>query len=473
MRGKTGWFWWLLSIAVVIVIALAAVFAYGLYYSNRALPGTSVAGTDVSGQTRAQITALVAQKEAETTVEVDIDGNKQELTLAQLGMSVDPEGTADDVLAPNRSWWNRLTKAFSHNDVAAKINGDSAQLNAAISDAASQYVKVAKNAEVTADDASGTFVVTPSEAGTEFDRSALQDTVEAAAASLQSQTLALNLEPVEPRVNTEEAQKVADKANALLATNVELTDGIDKFTPEVAEKMQWIAIPSSPDQLGDPTVDSTKVAAWVDKTAQATNADPKPGVRNLNSRGEVVSVVEEATPGWKVNNSADLAKQVSESLSQGKAFAGEFNYDRPASDKWEERTIADGAENLAYKAAPGEKWIDIDLTNYTVSAYEGATIVRGPVAMVPGKPSTPTVTGTFKTYLQYTSQTMRGEDYVTPDVPWVTYFTGSYALHGAPWRSSFGYGGDAGSHGCINMPVDEAQWFFQWAGIGTTTVSHY
>ena len=66
-----------------------------------------------------------------------------------------------------------------------------------------------------------------------------------------------------------------------------------------------------------------------------------------------------------------------------------------------------------------------------------------------------------------------GTRYETPDVPWVTYFHGGYALHGAYWRSTFGHGGPGGSHGCVNMPIPAAKWFYDWAGIGTTVVSHY
>ncbi|MCI6556985.1 L,D-transpeptidase, partial [Schaalia hyovaginalis] len=62
--------------------------------------------------------------------------------------------------------------------------------------------------------------------------------------------------------------------------------------------------------------------------------------------------------------------------------------------------------------------------------------------------------------------------YVAPNVPWVTYFTGSYAMHGAPWLSSFGWSGPEGSHGCLNMPVSAAKVVFDWADIGTTVVSH-
>ena len=96
--------------------------------------------------------------------------------------------------------------------------------------------------------------------------------------------------------------------------------------------------------------------------------------------------------------------------------------------------------------------------------------------MVNGMPGHETATGTYHVYLKTAVQDMGctpGWDYCTPDVPWNTFFTGSYALHGAYWRNSFGYAGAAGSHGCVNMPVDEAKWIYDWSEIGTTVVSHY
>lgn len=163
------------------------------------------------------------------------------------------------------------------------------------------------------------------------------------------------------------------------------------------------------------------------------------------------------------------------SLKDNKKFEGNFSYDvTPAT--YERKLIADGAENLVYQAVPGEKWLEINLGNNSVTAYEGATVVHGPVAIVPGSPGHETVTGLYNVYLKYQAQDMG----CTPDwpycakgVPWVTYWTGSYAFHGAPWQSSFGWSGPGGSHGCINMPVEEAHWVYQWSEIGTPVMSHY
>ena len=67
-----------------------------------------------------------------------------------------------------------------------------------------------------------------------------------------------------------------------------------------------------------------------------------------------------------------------------------------------------------------------------------------------------------------------GTKYETPDVPWILYFHGGYATHGAYWRSSFGYdAGAGGSHGCVNMPVDSAKNLYDWANVGTKVISRY
>jgi lipoprotein-anchoring transpeptidase ErfK/SrfK len=109
-------------------------------------------------------------------------------------------------------------------------------------------------------------------------------------------------------------------------------------------------------------------------------------------------------------------------------------------------------------ALPGEKWIDVDLSGQVLTAYQGSIAVfRTQVST--GAPSTPTVTGRFRISHKLVSQTMRGPDYVQPDVPYVQYFYGGYSIHGTYWHNNFGR---AVSHGCINLRVDEARWLFDW-----------
>lgn len=121
----------------------------------------------------------------------------------------------------------------------------------------------------------------------------------------------------------------------------------------------------------------------------------------------------------------------------------------------------------------GERWIDINLGSYLLTAYEGNTPVMQ-TYIVDGGWETPTVRGTFYIYSKLPSQTMRGtrpdgSEYITEDVPWVMYFYADYAIHGAYWRSSFGY---SASQGCVNLPVSTAAWLYDWAWYGTRVVVH-
>ncbi len=177
-----------------------------------------------------------------------------------------------------------------------------------------------------------------------------------------------------------------------------------------------------------------------------------------------------------MDNADAIASEVSAALTAGQSYTGTFTY-QEVKPSYDRMPVVAGAENLVYSPHAGEKWIDVNLSAHTVTAYEGADVVFGPVAMVNGAPATPTVEGTYHVYLKYQKQTMEGEnadgsDYRTEDVPWISYFTGGYALHGAYWRNSFGFAGPGGSHGCVNMAVADAKWIFDWDEVGTTVVSH-
>jgi hypothetical protein len=120
--------------------------------------------------------------------------------------------------------------------------------------------------------------------------------------------------------------------------------------------------------------------------------------------------------------------------------------------------------------APGEKWIDVNLSRKTLVAFEGDKPAFGAL-ISPGKRNKDktldhaTVQGTFRIREKHISTTMDGDGklasdlpYSIEDVPYVQYFEGSYALHGAFWHNNFGH---EMSHGCVNMsPLDAKKLFF-------------
>lgn len=112
------------------------------------------------------------------------------------------------------------------------------------------------------------------------------------------------------------------------------------------------------------------------------------------------------------------------------------------------------------------KWIEVILSEQRLVAWEdGRMAMSTPVST--GTEETPTIRGTFRIYRKFPAQRMRGPGYDLPDVPYVMYFKGSYALHGTYWHDNFG---QPMSHGCINLPTGKAAWLYDWAPTGTPVV---
>jgi hypothetical protein len=118
---------------------------------------------------------------------------------------------------------------------------------------------------------------------------------------------------------------------------------------------------------------------------------------------------------------------------------------------------------------PSERWIDINLTDQTLEAYEGSDIVNRFV-ISSGRAGSPTVVGTFHIWVKVRMQDMSGIGYYIRNVPWVMYFYGDYGIHGTWWHNNFG---TPMSAGCVNMTIDDAQWMYNWASVGTTVKVHY
>lgn len=124
--------------------------------------------------------------------------------------------------------------------------------------------------------------------------------------------------------------------------------------------------------------------------------------------------------------------------------------------------------SVAY-SGNGTRWIDVDLTNQRVYAYEGDTIVNSFIVST-GTWLTPTVTGQYKIYVKYLSNKMSGPGYYLPDVPYIMYFYGSYGFHGTYWHNNFG---TPMSRGCVNLSIADAGWLYEFASVGTLVNIHY
>jgi lipoprotein-anchoring transpeptidase ErfK/SrfK len=115
-----------------------------------------------------------------------------------------------------------------------------------------------------------------------------------------------------------------------------------------------------------------------------------------------------------------------------------------------------------------ERWIDVDLSDQRLTAYEGDTPVHS-FLVSSGLPATPTPVRQFRIWIKLRYDDIAGADYYIKDVPFVMYFHQGYGLHGVTWHGNFGH---PMSHGCVNLPTAEAEWLFGFADVGTLVNIH-
>ncbi|MBI3967480.1 MAG: L,D-transpeptidase [Chloroflexi bacterium] len=130
----------------------------------------------------------------------------------------------------------------------------------------------------------------------------------------------------------------------------------------------------------------------------------------------------------------------------------------------------------------GERWIDVNIANQTTSAMVGDQVVYTALVTT-GRPGNDTPTGTFRIFSRVFNETMDSSTlgipvnapggYYLRNVYFTQYFaSGGYALHSNYWAPRDVFGNRPTSAGCVGMVYDDAEFFWNFASIGTRVVVH-
>jgi len=138
-------------------------------------------------------------------------------------------------------------------------------------------------------------------------------------------------------------------------------------------------------------------------------------------------------------------------------------------DQWLEQTNTSrvDVDPPPPEVGPDEKWIEVDLFEQTIAAYEGVRMVYATLVSS-GRSGTSTPPGTYRLWYKIREGKMSNPDvedgspsyYYIEDVPWTLYFHEGYSIHAAFWHDAFGF---QRSHGCVNLAPLDAHWFFDWS----------
>lgn len=118
---------------------------------------------------------------------------------------------------------------------------------------------------------------------------------------------------------------------------------------------------------------------------------------------------------------------------------------------------------------PNERWLDVNVRTQTAILFVGTTPIFATLVST-GKTNSrkeldhSTPTGEWRVREKHITSTMDGDGTAAGDmpysieaVPYVMFYQGSYAVHGAFWHENFGV---KMSHGCINMAPLDAKYIF-------------
>jgi L,D-transpeptidase catalytic domain len=115
------------------------------------------------------------------------------------------------------------------------------------------------------------------------------------------------------------------------------------------------------------------------------------------------------------------------------------------------------------------RWIEVNLYEQTMAVYDHSQMIFATLIATGIDPFF-TKPGLFQIQRKLLTTTMSGsfaadrsDFYYLEDVPWTMYYDHARALHGAYWRTAFGY---PQSHGCVNLSPADSHWLYNWANVG-------
>jgi peptidoglycan hydrolase-like protein with peptidoglycan-binding domain len=117
------------------------------------------------------------------------------------------------------------------------------------------------------------------------------------------------------------------------------------------------------------------------------------------------------------------------------------------------RALAKGRGHFRVRHPEHGKHVEADLSRQVLALAQGGKVERI-YPMSSGKPSTPTVVGSFRVYSKSPGFNAKG-------MYFSNYFIRGYAIHGYASVPVF-----AASHGCLRVPIPDAISIYNWLRIG-------
>ena len=439
------------------------------FFMSHFLVNTTINGKDFSGKTVADVESyLESQVEGYQLKLIEQDNETDTISGSDISLVYVKNNDVEKALEDqSQLLWIASFFSKSNTDITVGVEYDEAALDAKI-----QTIKAVTGEQTEPTSAhpeydGNSFVVAAETFGSAVDLEKLSSKIKEYISSFKPQLNLLDEKCYDmPKYTSEspEVQAACDTMNQYLKASITYT-----MDEDVVVDKELISTWLSYDENMNVTFNEDAVKKWMREFGSKYDTVGK--TRSITTPGGKTAEVSGGTYGWSVDEKKE-AENLINSIKKGEVTSREPAYEQKAASR--------SAQDW------GTTYVEVDL-----SAQHMWYIVDGSVALetdvVTGLASDPnraTPQGVYSILEMMRNKTLVGETdpatgkpiYETPVSYWMRVTWTGIGFHDASWQSSFGgtrYQTSAGSHGCINMPVDKAGSLYSMLSVGTPVVMHY
>ena len=445
-----------LAAAMAVVVAGCAYAGMTYYYSDRFFEGTWINGIDCSGKTAYEVETALADKVQDYSIQVSSRNQEpQMITGEQINYQYLSTGETLQLLKNQKPYeWIRGFYEQKSYTVAENVAYDKTLLQqqvTALNCAKTENQTAPENAYVAFKD--NQFQIVPETEGTQLNVKQAYRILDQAVADTQA-SIDFGTAPdayvsAEVTQNDPELQSALEACNNYTKASITYTFGDQTATLDGNTIKDWLQFDEKGQLLMDDNTFHQHIADYVAQLAATYNTVGTE--REFHTTSGRTVYVYSSVYGWAIDQAAEAA-QLAQEIQSGTQTTREPIYEQTANSH--------GLNDL------GNTYIEVDLSNQHMYYYQSGSLIFDS-EFVSGNMSysdRQTHAGIFTLYSKTSPSVLRGDkkpdgtyEYEEPVDYWMP-FDGGIGFHDAPWRDAFG--GDIyltnGSHGCINLPPENA-----------------
>ena len=460
---------WIIA-GTCVAVLLAIYFGISIFFMNHFFINTEINGHDFSAKKVSDVEKYIKEQVRNYSLEIlEKDGKTDIIKGEDISLNYQKNGDIEKALKKQNAFlWPKALFSKKTESVTIGVSYDEEALNEKIKNlqAVTTEQIPAENAKPQYDGEQ--YVIQPEAYGTAVDMDTLNEKIHEYISKFQNQ---MDMEEEKCYAVPEFTTDSPEVKAACETMNKYITASITYPMQEqvVVDKnliSQWLTV----DDDMNVTFNMKAMQEWF--TEFGDKYDTVGITRTFTTPAGKSTTVTGGTYGWSIDEETELTNLIN-SIQNSEVVTREPAYYFGGTAA--EHKIPDW----------GDTYIDVDLSAQHMWYVEKGSVVLE-TDVVTGKPDPDRVTpeGVYSILNKKRDEVLVGEivpetgepEYRTPVSYWMPITWSGVGFHDATWQAAFGgnlYETGAGSHGCINMPLDQAAALYDMISVGTPVVVHY